>query len=320
MSKRVDHPIILGIVGDSASGKTTLSAGVAQILGAEHCTVICTDDYHRYSRAERAAAGLSALDPRSNYIDVLEQHLRLLRSGEPILKPVYDHRHGTLECPQYVKPKEFVIAEGLLGYATRAMRDCYDVKIFLDPELKGKILWHDPLIPGSGETFAIVMRKILGDEGLKTFVTEQVVFTANMMDLVDKMARGQYAIAMGPVLTSLLKRYQNAGLDFDIRPLGNTPELAAYSNTGGSNLIVMKDAPHPNAARVFVNWLNSKDVAIKLAKATDQDSNREDIPSQVDPARARIPGATYEEPQRESEAGALKESHELIKSFRAGRS
>jgi ABC-type glycerol-3-phosphate transport system substrate-binding protein len=193
-------------------------------------------------------------------------------------------------------------------------------KIFLDPELKGKILWHDPLIPGSGETFAIVMRKILGDEGLKTFVTEQVVFTANMMDLVDKMARGQYAIAMGPVLTSLLKRYQNAGLDFDIRPLGNTPELAAYSNTGGSNLIVMKDAPHPNAAKVFVNWINSKDVAIKLAKATDQDSNREDIPSQVDPARARIPGAKYEEPQRESEAGALKESHELIKSFRAGRS
>ena len=65
MSKRADHPIILGIVGDSASGKTTLSAGVAQILGAEHCTVICTDDYHRYSRSQRAAAGLSALDPRA---------------------------------------------------------------------------------------------------------------------------------------------------------------------------------------------------------------------------------------------------------------
>ena len=96
MSKRADHPIILGIVGDLASGKTTLSAGVAQ-FGAEHCTVICTDDYHRYSRSQRAAAGLSALDPRSNYVDVLEQHLRLLRIGEPILKPVYDHSQGTLE-------------------------------------------------------------------------------------------------------------------------------------------------------------------------------------------------------------------------------
>ncbi len=141
MSKRVDHPIILGIVGDSASGKSTLSVGVAQILGEEHCTVICTDDYHRYSRAERAAAGLSALDPRSNYVDVLEQHLRLLRNGEPILKPVYDHRRGTLQPPQYVKPKGFVIAEGLLGYATRAMRDCYDVKIYLDPEEELRVKW-----------------------------------------------------------------------------------------------------------------------------------------------------------------------------------
>jgi phosphoribulokinase len=141
MSKRVEHPIILGIVGDSASGKTTLSAGVAQILGEAHCTVICTDDYHRYDRAQRAAAGLSALDPRSNFIDVLEQHLRLLRGGEPILKPVYDHRRGTLEPPEYVRPKDFVIAEGLLGYTTRAMRDCYDVKIYLDPDEELRRRW-----------------------------------------------------------------------------------------------------------------------------------------------------------------------------------
>lgn len=141
MPKRVDHPIVLGIVGDSASGKTTLSAGVAQILGEAHCTVICTDDYHRYGRAQRAAAGLSALDPRANYIDVLEQHLRLLRGGEPILKPVYDHRRGTLEPPEYVRPKDFVIAEGLLGYATRAMRDCFDVKVYLDPEEELRRRW-----------------------------------------------------------------------------------------------------------------------------------------------------------------------------------
>src|ERR1044071_763947 len=141
MPKRVEHPIILGIVGDSASGKTTLSAGIAQILGEAHCTVICTDDYHRYDRAQRAAAGLSALDPRSNYVDVLEQHLRVLRGGEPILKPVYDHRRGTLRPPEYVRPKDFVIAEGLLGYTTRAMRDCYDVKIYLDPEEELRRRW-----------------------------------------------------------------------------------------------------------------------------------------------------------------------------------
>jgi phosphoribulokinase len=141
MPKRVDHPIILGIVGDSASGKTTLSAGVAQILGTDHCTVICTDDYHRFDRAERAANGLSAIDPRANYIDILEQHLRHLREGEPILKPVYDHSDGTFRRQQYVKPKDYVIAEGLLGYTTRTMRDCYDVKIYLDPEEELRVKW-----------------------------------------------------------------------------------------------------------------------------------------------------------------------------------
>jgi phosphoribulokinase len=138
MVKRTEHPIILGIVGDSASGKTTLSAGVAQILGADHCTVFCTDDYHRYERSYRAKHGLSALDPRANYIDIIEQHLRLLREGEPVLKPIYDHRNGMAE---YVKPKQFVIAEGLLGYTTRAMRDCYDVKIYLDPEEELRVKW-----------------------------------------------------------------------------------------------------------------------------------------------------------------------------------
>jgi len=141
MVKRTEHPIILGIVGDSASGKTTLSAGVAQILGADHCTVFCTDDYHRYERSYRAKHGLSALDPRANYIDIIEQHLRLLREGEPVLKPIYDHRNGTLGMAEYVKPKQFVIAEGLLGYTTRAMRDCYDVKIYLDPEEELRVKW-----------------------------------------------------------------------------------------------------------------------------------------------------------------------------------
>jgi phosphoribulokinase len=127
------YPIILGIVGDSAAGKTTLTRGIAQILGEENVTVIGTDDYHRYDRHQRAELGITTLHPDCNYLDIMQQHLALLRDGKPILKPIYSHKTGTFEPPQYVKPNQFVVVEGLLGYSTPAVRDCYDIKVYLAP-------------------------------------------------------------------------------------------------------------------------------------------------------------------------------------------
>lgn len=138
---RVKDPVILGIVGDSATGKTTLASGVAKILGPDRVATICTDDYHRYSRAERAKNGISALDPRGNYIDIMEQHLKLLRQRQPILKPIYNHHTGALDAPEYVAPKPYIIVEGLLGYTTRAMRECYDVKVYLEPDEDLRVRW-----------------------------------------------------------------------------------------------------------------------------------------------------------------------------------
>ena len=129
----MSRPIILGIVGDSAAGKTTLTRGIAQVLGPENVTIICTDDYHRYDRQQRAEMGITALHPDCNYLDIMQQHLSLLRTGQPILKPVYSHKTGTFEAPDYIKPNKFVIIEGLLGYSTRAARESYDVKVYLAP-------------------------------------------------------------------------------------------------------------------------------------------------------------------------------------------
>jgi phosphoribulokinase len=137
----LDRPVILGVVGDSAAGKTTWASGIASILGAERVAVLCSDDYHRLSRAERRRIGVTALDPAANHLDILEQHLCLLRQGKPILKPVYDHAQGTLERPVRLEPKDFIIVEGMLGYHSRTLRDCYDVKVFLDPDEALRIRW-----------------------------------------------------------------------------------------------------------------------------------------------------------------------------------
>jgi phosphoribulokinase len=137
----VDRPIILGVVGDSAAGKTTLTAGIAAVLGPERVACLCGDDYHRYGRAERARRNLSALHPDCNHLDIFEQHLRLLRQNQPILKPVYDHRDGTLAAPEYLEPKPYVVVEGLLGYHRRGTRECYDVKLFLEPQEELRLRW-----------------------------------------------------------------------------------------------------------------------------------------------------------------------------------
>ncbi|CEJ43242.1 phosphoribulokinase [Umezakia ovalisporum] len=135
------RPIILGIVGDSAAGKTTLTRGIAQILGPENVTLICTDDYHSYDRKQRGEIGITALHPDCNHLDIMQQHLSLLRTGQPILKPVYSHATGTFEPPKYIKPQKFVIVEGLLGYFTRAARDAYDVKVYLAPPEGVRAQW-----------------------------------------------------------------------------------------------------------------------------------------------------------------------------------
>ena len=57
------RPIVLGVVGDSAAGKTTISGGLVGILGEEQVTHVGTDDYHRYDRKQRAERGITPLDP-----------------------------------------------------------------------------------------------------------------------------------------------------------------------------------------------------------------------------------------------------------------
>lgn len=135
------RPVILGVVGDSAAGKTTITRGLVRVLGEEHVAHICTDDYHRYDRRQRAELGITPLHPDCNYVDIIAQHLARLRRGEPILKPVYRHQDGTFAPPVYVRPERFTVIEGLLGYHLPEMREVYDVRVFLNPPEELRRRW-----------------------------------------------------------------------------------------------------------------------------------------------------------------------------------
>ena len=135
------RPVMLAIAGDSAAGKTTITRGLVSALGSDRCTSLCTDDYHRYDRAERKGLPFTALHPDCNYVEIMEQHLQLLATGQPVLKPVYDHSTGQLARPVLVEPAEFVIVEGLLPLHTKLARACFDVTVYLDPPEEIRTGW-----------------------------------------------------------------------------------------------------------------------------------------------------------------------------------
>ncbi len=136
-----DRPVMLAIVGDSAAGKTTVTSGLVRALGPDRCTAVCVDDYHRYDRAERKRLPFTALHPACNHIDIMEQHLQLLATGHPVLKPVYDHHAGALTRPEYVEPRDFVIVEGLLPLHTKLAAACFDVTVYLNPPEEIRRAW-----------------------------------------------------------------------------------------------------------------------------------------------------------------------------------
>ena len=133
--------VLLAVAGDSAAGKTTISDGIAEIIGRDRVTVVCSDDYHKYGRVARAERDITPLHPECNYLDILTQHLELLRAGEPILKPVYNHSYGELDPPEYVEPKEIILVEGLHPLSQRRLRRVFDVSIFLDPPFELRARW-----------------------------------------------------------------------------------------------------------------------------------------------------------------------------------
>jgi phosphoribulokinase len=124
---------MVAIAGDSAAGKTTLTRGLVKALGDLGVSSLCVDDYHRYDREERKVLPFTPLHPAGNYLNIMEQHLQLLATGEPILKPVYNHRTGTLDRPVLVEPAGNVIVEGLLPLHSRLSRACFDLSVYLDP-------------------------------------------------------------------------------------------------------------------------------------------------------------------------------------------
>jgi phosphoribulokinase len=133
--------IVVGVVGDSGAGKTTVTRGLLRVLGDSRVAHVSADDYHRYDRRRRRELGVTPLHPDSNHLDILTQHLTHLRRGEPVLKPVYSHRDGTFRPPVYLRSAPFLVVEGLLNFHTETLRSLHDVRVALMPPEELRRAW-----------------------------------------------------------------------------------------------------------------------------------------------------------------------------------
>jgi iron(III) transport system substrate-binding protein len=147
-----------------------------------------------------------------------------------------------------------------------------------DPQWAGKISMADPR-GGAALNTLTVIDKLSGDEPIKQLMAQKPVVTGEPRQMMDWLASGRYPIAFGlPSATFVDYAARGASLD----DFAKVPGLHIWSPGVGAIQYLIK-APHPNAAKVFVNWLLSKDTQTMLMQAVKLNSQRVDVPK-ADPA------------------------------------
>jgi phosphoribulokinase len=141
MTTQLDRVVLIGVAGDSGCGKSTFLRRLTDLFGEEFMTVICLDDYHSLDRQGRKAAGVTALDPKANNFDLMYEQIKALKSGQPIMKPIYNHETGLLDPPEKVEPNKVVVIEGLHPLYDERVRDLVDFGVYLDISQEVKINW-----------------------------------------------------------------------------------------------------------------------------------------------------------------------------------
>lgn len=138
--EKLKSPIIIGIAGDSGSGKTTYSNGIRRLLGTDIVKTITLDGYHKENRSERLLSGKLPLDPGANNLDLIFAHLTELKQGKAIQVPVYNHLSGNFDPTQSFNPSPIIIIEGLHALYPEFL-SLLDFTIYVDPSREVKWEW-----------------------------------------------------------------------------------------------------------------------------------------------------------------------------------
>jgi iron(III) transport system substrate-binding protein len=146
----------------------------------------------------------------------------------------------------------------------------------LNPKWRGKISVEDPQTAGSGQNRAIYIYAIKGDDYFqRLYVGQQPAFSRDTRQMEDWLARGTYPVTLGLNVNDVEPMEQDR---LPVKLLG-TLDATGYVTGGFSVLGLFAGAPHPNAARLFVNWITSPEGQQVHANAEKQAPMRRDVPA-----------------------------------------
>lgn len=138
----MNNVIVFGIAGGTGSGKSTIINRIKQRFGDE-ITILSHDFYYKahneLSYEERSQ--LNYDHPKSFDTDLLIKHVKELKAGHAVDRPVYDFSiHNRVEETVHVEPSKVIIVEGILVFENRELLDLFDIKIFIDADADERIV------------------------------------------------------------------------------------------------------------------------------------------------------------------------------------
>lgn len=143
----------------------------------------------------------------------------------------------------------------------------------LNPKWKGKIGYLDPRTPGSGTATWAFLWKQKGENYLRKLAEQDLVLSRDQRQLTDSLAKGKLVLTVGLTYYSFLP-YIKVGLP--IKPLPE-PKEGNYTSNGSGALSIIKNPPHSDATKLFINWLLSKEGQEIYGKAMGQATRRLDV-------------------------------------------
>jgi iron(III) transport system substrate-binding protein len=149
-----------------------------------------------------------------------------------------------------------------------------------DPKWRGRIAMFDPRIPSAGLQAASVLMLTLGEDRLRQlFEIQQPVLTTDRRQLGEWIVRGgQYPIGLG-VAPDSFSAFRGQGVDTShVKPLDPDNVNGIVFTAGTGSLGLFSQAPHPNAAKAYANWLLTREAQAMYAPATHHNSRRLDVP------------------------------------------